>query len=757
MFEGFVHPGLAFGAALAAVPLLIHLLNRQRHRPMQWAAMRFVLAAYKRTRRRAQIENLILLLLRMAAVALLALAIARPFIGKDSPLAPLTESRQELVLVLDGSASTGYREGVASVRERILERAREILTELDGSRGDRVRLVLAGAAPRVLSTRSPEDALALLSTVTDPLPESLDLASTLAEVVGFAEEEAAGTESSSLEVRLLTDLQRRSFVPRLGATAAAGGDDVEDPEAARGADFLGALDKLEALGVPVIVEDLGPPTIDPPNQGIHSIATFGPVLGPGATVEVGVTVASYGSGAGSSRVALEVNGERLPSRSLDLSGERSQVVFPVTFADPGHHVLTARLEGDRLAIDDTRSAIVYVPPPMQVLLVNGSPGATIEEDEVGYLRAVLEPPGEGWMDGAFASADRAPFVPKVVSEAEFAGGDLDLAPYDVIVLANTAAPPGRATEALEARVAAGAALLITGGDRAEADLSQLAARFWRADGTGLLPAELGRRIEVRDRRTSYFRAATFEETHPALAFFADERWQPFLTEVPVYAFLAAKPADDARVLIRLDDGDAHPLLVERAYDRGRVLLWTSTIDKAWTKLPESPATLIPLVHELMRYAGRGSAPERNLPVGAALVAEVDAFPRGVVVQRPDGSRRPLDGEPTQVGDGLWRLPAVTPTDQVGVWTLAREDAPDVTFALQLDPAEGDLRRLGPNELGGIHPALELWNPEVAASGADDGDGNERGELWRWLAALCLAALVAESLWAAWIGSRRRLG
>ena len=121
MFEGFVHPGLAFGAALAAVPLLIHLLNRQRHRPMEWAAMRFVLAAYKRTRRRAQIENLILLLLRMAAVALLALAIARPFIGKDSPLAPLTESRQELVLVLDGSASTGYREGVASVRERIVE------------------------------------------------------------------------------------------------------------------------------------------------------------------------------------------------------------------------------------------------------------------------------------------------------------------------------------------------------------------------------------------------------------------------------------------------------------------------------------------------------------------------------------------------------------------------------------------------------------------------------------------------------------
>ena len=63
MFEGFVHPALAFGALLAAVPLVIHLLNRQRHKPMQWAAMRFVLAAYKKTRRQVQLENLLLLLL----------------------------------------------------------------------------------------------------------------------------------------------------------------------------------------------------------------------------------------------------------------------------------------------------------------------------------------------------------------------------------------------------------------------------------------------------------------------------------------------------------------------------------------------------------------------------------------------------------------------------------------------------------------------------------------------------------------------
>src|SRR5689334_7724547 len=104
--SGFVNPALVAGLAAAALPLLIHLLNRQRHKPVRWAAMRFVLAAYRKTRRRVELENLLLLLLRMGAVALLALALARPFTGRDSPLASLTDTRRVVVLVIDGSAST---------------------------------------------------------------------------------------------------------------------------------------------------------------------------------------------------------------------------------------------------------------------------------------------------------------------------------------------------------------------------------------------------------------------------------------------------------------------------------------------------------------------------------------------------------------------------------------------------------------------------------------------------------------------------
>src|SRR5689334_9111334 len=209
---GFVHPALVAGLAAVSLPLLIHLLNRQRHKPLRWAAMRFVLAAHKKTRRRVELENLLLLLLRMGAIALLALALARPFTGRHSPLASLTDSRRDVVVVLDASASTGQRDGMESAFERERERARALARELNGTHGDRLRLILAGGYPRLLSWTTPEQALSLLETVDTPTGEPLDLAGALSEVLRLAQETQSGG-SASLEVHVLTDMQRRAFVP----------------------------------------------------------------------------------------------------------------------------------------------------------------------------------------------------------------------------------------------------------------------------------------------------------------------------------------------------------------------------------------------------------------------------------------------------------------------------------------------------------------------------------------------------------------
>src|SRR5688500_14755532 len=67
------------GAICAAGPIIIHLLNRRRFRVVQWAAMDFLREAMQRNRRIVQIRDIILLVLRTAAVLLFGLALAQPF------------------------------------------------------------------------------------------------------------------------------------------------------------------------------------------------------------------------------------------------------------------------------------------------------------------------------------------------------------------------------------------------------------------------------------------------------------------------------------------------------------------------------------------------------------------------------------------------------------------------------------------------------------------------------------------------------
>src|SRR4051794_13124146 len=100
----FLSAPLLFGLALAAVPLIIHLLNRRRFQLVEWAPMKYLKLTIRSNRRRMRIEQLLLLLLRTLAIIMLILAIARPVLSRHVSGAWLTHgSRVSRVIVLDDS------------------------------------------------------------------------------------------------------------------------------------------------------------------------------------------------------------------------------------------------------------------------------------------------------------------------------------------------------------------------------------------------------------------------------------------------------------------------------------------------------------------------------------------------------------------------------------------------------------------------------------------------------------------------------
>ena len=82
----FLQPIALFGIALAATPILIHLLNLMRHRRQSWAAMRFLLKAKENSSRMSEIRRWLTLLLRALAITGPSILMSRPMASDDSTL-----------------------------------------------------------------------------------------------------------------------------------------------------------------------------------------------------------------------------------------------------------------------------------------------------------------------------------------------------------------------------------------------------------------------------------------------------------------------------------------------------------------------------------------------------------------------------------------------------------------------------------------------------------------------------------------------
>lgn len=109
---GFMVPAFAIaGLALAALPIVIHFLNRRRYRTTTWAAMDLLLRAIQKNRRRSRFENWLLLATRCLVMVLIGLALARP-IGCDNQSGASIGGRTGLhVIVIDNSYSMSYLAG----------------------------------------------------------------------------------------------------------------------------------------------------------------------------------------------------------------------------------------------------------------------------------------------------------------------------------------------------------------------------------------------------------------------------------------------------------------------------------------------------------------------------------------------------------------------------------------------------------------------------------------------------------------------
>src|SRR5688500_3141539 len=140
----FLNGVMLLGLAAATVPLVLHLLARARYRTVDWGAMLLLRGADARQRQSKRFSQVLLVLVRMAVIALLAVALARP-VTQRSWFGQAQQRSLTAAIVLDCSASMAFDENGRTRFELARGMARQVLANL--RRGDRAILVLAGRDP----------------------------------------------------------------------------------------------------------------------------------------------------------------------------------------------------------------------------------------------------------------------------------------------------------------------------------------------------------------------------------------------------------------------------------------------------------------------------------------------------------------------------------------------------------------------------------------------------------------------------------
>lgn len=713
-------PSLAFGSAAflgglaaAALPLIIHLINRRRARVHPFPALAFLLASNRRVAQRLRLRQFLLLLVRTLLIACVPLALSKPAYESDPGELATGPGPSANVIVVDNSFSMSYRLGRRSLFDTARRRALSLLDDLPR---EATAAVLLGVAPF-----EKHDAREPVATVG---------AAKAADVPGATGEHAELTFDHH---------EVREAVAR--AQVAASTADLE--AAIRRADTLLALSPLPQKRI-VVFTDLArhswptrasaaqPLPLTSGAQLVVQDVSDGAALPNHAVVSVEVVPAAD-LGPGGHRVTARIaNFSERPETSLPVelkvgqsvvtrgfvdvpAGGVSEKVFHHRFPEGGVVEGELSIVPDALADDDRRRFALDVRRPARALVINGDPRQVPHLDEVFYLERALRLSGSP-VELRISPVDERPVVP--------------LTGFDVVFLANVRELGASRSAELRRFVENGGGLFLSVGSEVEVDHYNLMLG-------DLLPRRLRAARDATYGGGAPVRFARPVLEHPVLAVFTGSALDG-LVSGEVRRYLHVEPGDDADVLLRYDDGAAALLQARRG--RGRVLLLTTTIDRDWTDLPIRTAFL-PLVQQSARYLastieGPGThdvvvGDVRQIPIPGSDADEV-------LVEGPKNLRIRLAGDSVR---GRQQV-AFEDTRALGIYrvsvTRKGRVEPGGAFAVNPPPIESDLAKLAPSQVASLVP-------KRAPSAAQSAFAATLGQtaLWPWIAFALLAFLLAE--------------
>lgn len=699
----FLHSWALFGGLAVGLPLVIHWLTRPRPVRLPLSTIRFVREAVQQRRARHRLRDFLLLLLRVIAVALLAVAFARPLIGAK-PLVPAESAAGGLrVVILDQSLGMSEISHGATAFDRARPAAAKYLAYSPSSRAN---LILAAARPHPVVERLTSNFGALRDELSNaqPLAQRLDSA---AAINLAAEMLATGSPGQTRELVIISNFQRCNWV---------------------NVDFS-PLPKDTRIQLESVA-----PVETPANLAMLKVTPQGR-LQQGRETRLDVEVGNFSPSPRDVEVVVTAGRINTRLRGLCPAGAKTILSATIVPPDAGWQGGEARLVAveDALPADNSRPFVLDVRPSPTYALITREP-STPQPISSHFLERALAPSASSGQTAK--GAQDAGSATHVTTIKRIAPGELDrdaLAGTELIVLDHPGKLTAQQLGLLAALLRRGRPVLYVTAEPVDAtNLSLLA----QAAGSDLKmpvefsppPAGAARHdlslVDVQ-RMSDLFRS--FGDTLPAAI--GPLRFGGGLASHPTPGGVAQE------VLAEYSDHSA--CLVTTTCAAGTLAILNADLNDS--NIVGSPVFVV-LVEELVeRLVGRRAADTSTacgesippyLPTEAGAAA-------GLKLVGPGGATEHMGTISEDGNFVLWRWNAAGPP---GVYSVKRDGATVYAIASAAPPQTSDLTPLDPALLRDRLAGERSISIQSASEDAD-----RRDNLWAWVLVVCAGCLMMELL------------
>ena len=560
---GFLNPLFFIGALTLAVPILVHLVRKDKSDIVLFSSLMFLLRIPQKTVRQQMLRNLLLMALRLLLLAFLIGAFARPYLERSTSAGVIDEDSRGIVMLLDNSYSMTYGTNFQRMQAEAVDRIDTLTPQ------DRAVLISFSDRATVLGTQTnDQDELRAIVAALEPTSNR----TAYYEAFAMADRLLAQFEGLNRELVVISDFQRNGWnrssrEPVIDA-------DVETD--------------LVNLGVE-----------NPQNVGFESVNVDATVFTRTYEGQLIARVNNHELASGATvTVSLDINGRTVDSKVVTIGQESSELVEFTGFELPNEY------SQGRVWIEDDDS----------LMADNEFIFSTLRRDRLRLLVVDAGRPDQSHaLRVAFVTAPDLPFAVDIENVNNVSATDLE--DYEVVIINDVPRFTDEVRSKLDELRAEGQGQLVFLGDNAD-------VTWW--NGYPALPVTVGDPVFVeRDRNRPFFSITTYERSHPIFETLEQGAARLTLNTAQFGAYSDIREKEGSLVMAKFEDGS--PAIIESPEtDRGMIVVGSS-VDSTWNDWILKPSFL-PFLHETVRYLAGYRDSRASYQLGEAVILPASDVP-----------------------------------------------------------------------------------------------------------------------------------